>query len=419
MGDAVRDAESSGLHGQRPRPSGGNWGLLLLLLGVVGFVVWGIWLVRRPQTAPDVPAPASGDAGRAVELIQGAADTYRDDPDARSECLGALRVLPRDARTTGIIHCLGSPGPEALELKNAAACYAAEFVAGDSRLVGPLTAALEDNAELAAFALSRSPDARAFAALSEEAHSKRAKETTWYAIWALAGREEPEATEALLDVLATGPDDANGQAAARALGYRADPSAYRPLANLLKTIQPTEERCTSGERAALALAGLGQDAALKHLREAAHRIGDHYTSERLTLAFALCRLRPPDDYNFWVLAEGVKAALPYAPYRKQVRDEFEIAMRLIVQLDDERVKPALIAASERSDGHHAECLLRAFGRLGLEPVWDQERRGYVLRALPPDQAPKHPPYVLMPPWPFSEATGQSDGGGTADPDSRS
>jgi hypothetical protein len=174
----------------------------------------------------------------------------------------------------------------------------------------------------------------------------------------------------------------------------------------VKTIQPTDEPCTVGERAALALAWLGRDAAVKHLREAAHRIGDYYTSERLTLAFALCRLRPPDDYNFWVLAEGTRKALPRAPYRKQDREEFATAMYLIVQLSDERVKPALIAASQGSEGTHAECLLGAFWRLGVEPEWDAAKQGYVLRDLPPGKAPEHPPHVLLPPWPFSgEALG--------------
>ncbi len=398
--------------------------MLLLLIGVVGFVIWGVWLLTRPQRTPDLPAPASGDAARAVELIKGVADTYRDDADARSECLGALRVLSKEGRREGIIRCLQSTGPNSLGLRNAAAYFAAEFVAADPRFVGPLATALADSTEIAAFALSRSPGAKAFAALSRQAHSSRSTHTARYATWALAGRQEPAATEALLDVLATSPDEYTGEAAARALGYRGDPSAYRPLVNLLRTIQPTEKPCAFGERAAVALAWLGQDAALKHLRQAAHRVGDYATSERLTLAFALCRLRPPDDYNFRVLARGVRVELPTPWYRTvSALNQPFIAMPLIVQLDDQRVKSVLIDASNNSghmDGGYATLIIGALGKLGLEPVWQPQRRAYVLQDLPPDRAPKHPPYVLVPPWPFSEAAEESTReGGAADPDSRS
>jgi hypothetical protein len=425
----VSDEEHDRTPVQRPRPSAGNWGLLLLLVGVLGFVAWGIWLVTRPQPTPDASAPAPGDAARAVELIRGVADTYRDDADARAECLGALRVLSKDGRTAGLTECLrlGDECPDAWSLRGAAGYFAAEFARDDERLVGPLAEALRiGSGSCAAYALARSQHHEALAALAEEARRWDKSSSTSSAIWGLAIWPGPEATDVLLEGVAQAhsPLD-NGYLAAelavRALGYRSDSSAYRPLVSLLKAAQPTEELSWPALCAAVALGYLGQEAALKHLRDAAHRLGDYGTAERLAIAFALCRLRPPDDYNFRLLAQGVERRLPAPPYRELTTEEQAwSAIPLIVQLPDERVRGVLVAASHYADGWYATALEAGFYQLGVHPVWDPRREAWVLQDLPPGERPSHPPWEIVPPWPFSEVAGRGEGGGGADGlDSRS
>ena len=192
-----------------------------------------------------------------------------------------------------------------------------------------------------------------------------------------------------------------GWAAAEALGYRKDSKAFRPLVNLLKTVVPLEQPSTVGEHAALALGYLEQRPAVTPLREAAHRLGDWNTTERLSIAFALCRLRPDDEYNFWLLRKALKGELARAPYRAGEYGEYLTAARLFVQLDDKRVRETLIEASQAADATRAEPLLAGFAALGLEPGWDGTQ--YVLRDVPPERAPSHPPHQIVPPWPFSDA----------------
>ncbi len=371
--------------------------MLVLFAGLVAFVIWGAAIVRGSKKTP--PPPPPGDPSRALELITDLAPKLRSDDDAGSTCVGALRMIERQARAEALVHCLRSDDPAVAE---AALYCAGDFVTDDERIAPLLLAAGEGEPnEVSTYALARSglPEAltRIKAILNESGPSR------YQAIWALAIWDGPEATNTLLDFVVTEPDPVAGMMAAEALGYRRDTGAYRALVNLLETVQPVAESSMIGERAALALGYIGQKSAVKHLRDASHRVGDYNTTERLTMAFALCRLRPDDDYNFWVLQRSLKGKLPDAPYRPSGLDEFVTAVRLLIQLDQPRVKQVLIDASQGVEADRAQAIIAGFAAMGLEPTWDEASRSHVLKEMPEGRAPKQKAWVLTPPWPFGDA----------------
>ncbi|MGQ9732117.1 MAG: HEAT repeat domain-containing protein [Candidatus Zipacnadales bacterium] len=376
---------------------------LALMVGVVGFVAWALHLFTTPPE-PTVAPPPAGSAERVVELIHRAAAGRLANSEVTRETLGALRVIPVEERVTGLLRCLKEKDP----VRGAAAYFAAALGETDPRLVSPLKSALEGwAADKAAYALARTQNPQAFAALAEVVQHPDPKqpERATYALWALAMWKGPEGMELLFHVLSFG-DPYLGYVATQALAWRDDYAAVRPLIGLLNTLQPVKEPALAGTRAALALGYMEERAAVSHLREASHRLGDWATRERLTIAFALCRIRGvQDDYNFWLLAKAASNDLPPPPYRPQAgpEDTYGCALHLIVQLNDSRVKQALIKASQMAEGDHARSIICAFAAQGLQPVWDDKRGTYVLREMPQAQAPPRPPHELAAPWPFSEA----------------
>jgi len=388
-----------------------------LILGVVGlsfvaFVAWGSWALPRQFRSPRGGSPkGAATPAAAANAIREAAPRFAADRAARERCLGLLRTIAPAAQAEALTLALTD---DDRAVKRAAAYCAATVapLAGeaggprhrgvDPQRVGLVTTLVTasyapEAAQAAIHALGRYPCPAATARLIQVVAAPGDDTARVYAAWALETAAEPQAVDALLQCLAV-DDGLPGIAAAKVLGRRKDPEAQHACLKLLDQLQPVAEPSGPGERAALCLAYMGDTSAVGPLREAAHRLGDWRTGERMAVAFALCRLRPPDEYDFWLLRYAARRFLPPAPYRPKQKEAWANAIVYLVQIDDQRVLTTLIGATAGARGAYAEALTGAFAVLGYQPAVSPGS-GYVLRNLPPEQRPPRWLYSADPPDP--------------------
>jgi len=398
---AQHQAEPSGAARRRARVRS-FLALAAVVAGTVGFLVWGAHILPGQFRTPKAgPQKESATPTEAAETIREAAPRFAAEADTRELCLGTLRAMEPAAQAEALTLALTDDDPA---VKRAAAYCATALAPAGETLAAALIAASRapEAAQAAVYALGRYPGPATTERLVQVLDGGGDDMLRVYAAWSLETAAQPEAVDVLLQCLSL-DEGLTGMAAAKVLGRRKDPTARHACIELLEHLQPLPEPSGPGERAALCLAYMGDTSAIGPLRNAAHRLGDWRTGERLAVAFALCRLRPPDEYNFWLLRYAARRFLPPAPYRPKQTEAWANALVYLVQVEDERVLSTLVGATAGARGQYAEALTGAFNVLGYQPTPNPGGGGYILQELPPGQRP--------PGWLYSDEPPEAPLGG--------